>query len=80
MLWLYLVTDRAGSWAVLRRRPEQEPPLADAAAIVELIAAYEDAAEAVDALVRLESRLARERPQVRPSLPSGPRRRDPRGH
>ncbi len=37
MFWLYLVTDRAGSWAVLRSRAEEEAPRLDAAAVVELL-------------------------------------------
>ena len=80
MFWLYLVTDRAGSWAVLRSRAEEEAPRLDAAAVVELLNCYENAAEAVEALVQVESRLARGRARIRPSLRPGPRPRDPRGH
>lgn len=80
MFWLYLVTDRAGSWAVLRCRPEEEAPRFEAAAKVELLDGYENAAEAVEALVQVESRLATGRARIRSSCERGPHPRDPRGH
>lgn len=80
MFWLYLVTDRAGSWAMLRCRAEEETPRLDEAALVEMVDCFESAPQAVQALVRLEMRLARERRRVRPSLRSGPRPLDPAGH
>ena len=80
MFWLYLVTDRAGSWAVLRCRAEEEEPRAEATAIVELVDCFEGASEAVQALVQLEGRLAAERRRIRPSLGLGPRPIEPRGH
>jgi hypothetical protein len=80
MFWLYLVTDRAGSWAVLRARAEEEAPRFEAAADVELLDCYENAAEAVEALVQVESRLAKAGARTRPSRERGPEPRNPRGH
>jgi hypothetical protein len=73
MFWLYLVTDRAGSWAMLRCRADEEAPPHDETAIVEMVDSFESAPEAVEALVRLEMRLAVQRRRVRPSLRAGPR-------
>ena len=73
MFWLYLVTDRSGSWAMLRCRAEEESPRLDQAALVEHVDTFESAPEAVEALVQLEMRLSRERRRVRPSLRSGPK-------
>jgi len=80
MFWLYLVSDRAGSWAVLRARAEEEPPRFDAAADVELLDCYENAADAVEALVQVESRLARSRTRLRRTREPKPHPRGPRGH
>ena len=77
MFWLYLVTDRSGSWAMLRCRAEEESPRLDQAALVEHVDTFESAPEAVEALVQLEMRLSRQRRRVRPSLRGGPRPLDP---
>jgi hypothetical protein len=58
---------------MLRCRAEEEAPRLDEAAIVELVDRFESAPEAVEALVGIETRLARERRRVRPSLRAGPR-------
>ena len=79
MFWLYLVTGRAGSWAMLRGRAEEAAPAAEGAT-VELLDCFEGSSEAVAALVRLESRLAKESPRVRPSIRAGARSIDRRGH
>ena len=62
---------------MLRCRAEEEAPRLDEAAI-EMVGSFESAPEAVEALVRLEMRLARERRRVRPSLRTGPRPLDSR--
>ena len=80
MFWLYLVTGRAGSWAVLRARAEEEVPRFEATAEVELLDCYENAAEAVEALVQVESRLAKAGARTRASRARKPQPRDPRGH
>jgi hypothetical protein len=71
VFWLYLITDRAGSRAVLRSRPDEEGPSGEPRAIVVSLGCFEGAREAVGALAQLETRLSRERPHVRPSLPAG---------
>ena len=58
---------------MLRCRAEEEAPRLDEAALIEMVDCFESAPEAVEALVRLEMRLARERRRVRPSLRTGPR-------
>lgn len=73
MFWLYLVTDRGGSWAMLRCRGVEEAPRLDEATVVEMVDCFESAPEAVEALVGLEMRLGRERRRVRPSLRAGPK-------
>ena len=65
---------------MLRCRAEEEAPPLDEAAIVEMIDSFESAPEAVEALVRLEMRLAVQRRRVRPSLRAGPRPLDSAGH
>ena len=80
MFWLYLVTDRAGSWALLRSRADEEAPHLEAPAEIELLDCYENAAEAVEALVQVESRLAKAAAPTRPSRERRPKPRNPRGH